>query len=113
MIASIGFTINIHTPYVPDIPSLTKFSTNVAYNKIHPSTHEHLHTPVLIQNEWNNKCSPYNKYGGENIYCTHLDLFLKRTSFICTTILNIFLKSMKEKIKKNIHNFNNVVKVII
>ena len=57
ILASVGVNFHIHTPDVPDIPSLKK-STTSASNKTHPPTYEHRHRPLLTQNEPRKKFIP-------------------------------------------------------
>ena len=62
VISSIGVTVPLHLPNVPDIPSITYISTTSAYNEIHPTTYEHLHRTLQTQNQSKNKTITYKKY---------------------------------------------------
>ena len=62
ILASVGVNVPLYIPDVPAIASLTKISTTSASNETHPPTYEHLHRPLITQNQSKNKLVPYKKY---------------------------------------------------
>ena len=57
ILASVGVNFHIHTPDVPDIPSLKK-STTSASNKTQPPTYENLYGPLVTKKYLMNKTIP-------------------------------------------------------
>ena len=62
MLASIGVSFTIHIQDVTAIKSLTNISTTSVLNETHPHTYDHLHWPLLTQNESKIKIALYKKY---------------------------------------------------
>ena len=58
MIASIGVILPLHNTYVPAIQSLTKVSTDLAVNKMLPTTYENLLRLVIIKYKPEKKTFP-------------------------------------------------------
>ena len=62
ILASISVNVPLHIPDIPNIPYPTKISTTSESEKTHTPTYDHLHIPLLTQNEPKNKLVPYKKH---------------------------------------------------
>ena len=61
LLATAGFNVSLHIPYVPDISSVTDISTSSTSNMPHPLTFEHLPMHSLPKKDGKNELVRYKK----------------------------------------------------
>ena len=61
ILATVGINSPLQIQDVPDIPSLTNFSTSSTSDMPHPPTYEHLHRHLLPKKDGSNELVPYKK----------------------------------------------------